>query len=73
MILIISSLPTSYEEVEIPEDCAQACPHHDGNFLCAKNTVTGQLGTFESECIFGRYNSCIKTTQQYEFVKYGKC
>lgn len=31
--------------------------------MCAKNTVTGKLGTFDSECNFGRYNNCYRTTE----------
>lgn len=42
----------------------QACPPSpSAQQLCAKNTVTDQLGTFDSECNFGRYNNCYRTTQ----------
>jgi hypothetical protein len=51
------------ELVKIPEGCAGACPPGQQK-ICARNSVTKQLGEFESECIFGRYNSCTKTVQR---------
>lgn len=46
-------------KVTIPEGCAAACPH-GGPSICGRNVETKQLGTFENECTFGRYNSCHK-------------
>lgn len=48
--------------VEVISDFFQACPP-GGKKLCARNLVTKQLGTFESDCVFGRYNNCVKTTE----------
>lgn len=48
--------------IVIPSGCAAACPPGD-KLLCAKNTVTQGLGTFESDCIFGRFNSCHRTLE----------
>ncbi|KAG5684870.1 hypothetical protein PVAND_014080 [Polypedilum vanderplanki] len=74
LISSICATLNSEEKVDIPEVCGNACPiNGNGNLLCAKNMETGELGTFESDCILGRYNSCIRTTQKYEFIKYGEC
>lgn len=48
--------------IVIPAGCAAACPPGD-KLLCAKNAVTKALGTFESDCIFGRFNSCHRTSE----------
>lgn len=45
--------------VVIPRGCAEACPHLDNQKMCGKNRVTHKLGTFDSECFFGRYNNCV--------------
>ncbi|CRK87673.1 CLUMA_CG001466, isoform A [Clunio marinus] len=72
LLLAIVSMCFAVEKVAIPDECAQSCPP-TGQQLCAKNTVTQQLGVFDSDCIFGRYNSCTKIAQKYEFVRYGDC
>ncbi|KAG5684871.1 hypothetical protein PVAND_014081 [Polypedilum vanderplanki] len=62
-------------KVVLPEGCANACPpqRDPQRFICARNVVTGQLGMFDGECQFGRYNHCIHTRQRYAFVRYGSC
>lgn len=45
----------------------KACPHH-GKTLCARNLKTGKLGTFESDCHFGRYNNCVRAHQS-EYIR----
>lgn len=54
--------------IVIPSGCAAACPPGD-KLLCARNTVTKTLGTFESDCIFGRFNSCHRTLES-KYLRY---
>lgn len=53
-------------KVSIPEGCAKACPPQKdpSRFICAKHSVTGRLGMFDSECYFGRYNHCVLIKQR---------
>lgn len=53
-------------KVQIPNGCARACPpqRDPSRNICARNTVTGRLGMFEGDCVFGRYNHCIHVRQR---------
>lgn len=54
--------------VTIPDGCAGACPE-GGAAVCGRNKVTKKLGSFENECVFGRYNNCHKTTESKLFYR----
>lgn len=58
-------------KVSIPDGCARACPpqRDPSRYICARHTVTGQLGMFDGECVFGRYNHCVYTKHQRKFKK----
>jgi hypothetical protein len=55
------SIFVAVERVEIPHGCATACPpqRDTSRFICGRNRATNQLGLFESECFFGRFNHCV--------------
>ncbi|CAG9803470.1 unnamed protein product [Chironomus riparius] len=71
----LSSTHAVVSRVAMPEGCARACPpqRNPSRFICARNSVTGVLGTFEGDCTFGRYNHCVNTRERYSFVRYGNC
>ena len=62
LTLCYTMLSTSLhaQKVLMPEGCARACPpqRDPARFICARNTESGRLGMFDSECFFGRYNHC---------------
>lgn len=69
LIFCYTSLSTTHvvvPRVALPDGCARACPpqRNPSRFICARNSVTGQLGMFEGECTFGRYNHCVNTRQR---------
>lgn len=64
LLLLCYSMVSTYfvvEKVSIPNGCAVSCPpqRDSSRFICAKHSVTGRPGMFDSECFFGRYNHCI--------------
>ena len=64
LLLLCYSNVSSYfyvDSVSIPENCANSCPpqRDPSRFICARNRGTGQLGMFDGECFFGRFNHCI--------------
>lgn len=71
VILLIScytlvSTHNTVPRVRIPDGCASACPpqRDQSRFICARSTITRQLGMFPSECVFGRYNHCIYVNER---------
>lgn len=60
--MTLVSVEVKGDLIAIPAGCAAACPPGD-KLLCARNSITQALGTFESDCIFGRFNSCHRTTE----------
>lgn len=68
LLLCYSMVSTFFavDRVPLPEGCARACPpqRDPSRFICARNTATGKLGMFDSECFFGRYNHCVHVDQR---------
>lgn len=69
ILIACYSLVSTYfvvDRVVIPDGCARACPpqSNPSRFICGRNRATGQLGMFDSECFFGRYNHCIYVNQR---------
>jgi hypothetical protein len=57
-------------KVTMPDGCARACPpqRDPARFICARNRETGQLGMFEGECYFGRYNHCVHVRHRKKLI-----
>jgi hypothetical protein len=69
MLLMSYSMLSAYfpvDLVQIPPGCATACPpqRDPSRFICARNSKTGMLGMFDSECFFGRYNHCVHVKER---------
>lgn len=72
LMFCYSSLSTHFnvKKVPIPSGCCNACPPQSdpSRFVCARHSVTGELGMFDSECFFGRYNHCSYVKQREWFI-----
>ena len=62
LILCYSNVSSYFyvDSVSIPHGCANSCPpqRDPSRFICARNRSSGQLGMFDGECFFGRFNHC---------------
>lgn len=69
LLLLCYSMVSTHlnvEKVLLPTHCARACPpqRDPSRFICARNVVSNQLGMFDSECFFGRYNHCVDVIER---------
>lgn len=67
LVLCYSMVSTFFviDKVSIPDGCARSCPpqRDPSRFICARSRNSRQLGMFDSECFFGRYNNCVFVNQ----------